>query len=284
MSALLDLVAQARLRVAGFRPQRVPTTFGEINVLVAKGGGDLPPLIMLHGVSSRGSHYRTLAPGLLRHFSQIVLPDFLGHGASAPPSRWDTPALMHSMGEALDALIGDTMLLYGNSMGGYAAIKIAAARPGKVRGVLVTSPAGGPMPDAVRAEVLGRFKLRDRAATLHLMERAFARPPAGPLRPLFAHVIEAQLQRPAVRRLLEAIVPSDDLTPEELAALQVPLRVIWGTADRLLADEQREWYRQNLPSHAIFDEPPDYGHSAYLERAADLRARILRFAQDAAGR
>lgn len=284
MSPLLDLIAQARLRVAGFRPRRVHTQFGEINALVAQGGGDLPPLALLHGVSSRGSHYRTLAPGLLQHFRQIVLPDFLGHGDSDPPSRWDTPALMQSMGEALDALLGDDMLLYGNSMGGYAAIKIAAARPGRVRGVLVTSPAGGPMPEAVRAEVLGRFKLRDRASTLHLMERAFAAPPRGPLRPVVAAVIEAQLGRPEVRRLLEAIVPSDDLSPEELAALRVPLRVIWGKADRLLAREQREWYRQNLPSHAIFDEPLDYGHSAYLERAADLRARILRFARDAAGR
>ena len=283
MSALLDLVAQARLRVAGFRPQRASTQFGEINALVAQGDGPLPPLVMLHGVSSRGSHFRTLAPGLLRHFRQIVLPDFLGHGASAPPSRWDTPALIESMGEALDALVHDNMLLYGNSMGGYAALKIAAARPGRVRGLLVTSPAGGPMPEAVRAEVLGRFKLRDRASTLQLMERAFAQPPRGPLRPLVAAVIEAQLGRPEVRRLLDAIVPSDDLTAEELAALQVPLRVIWGTADRLLAEEQREWYRQNLPTHAIFDEPPDYGHSAYLERAADLRARILRFAEDAVG-
>lgn len=60
-----------------------------------------------------------------------------------------------------------------------------------------------------------------------------------------------------MRRLLDAIVPSDDRTAEELAALQVPLRVIWGTADRLLAEEQREWYRQNLPTHAIFDESPD---------------------------
>jgi pimeloyl-ACP methyl ester carboxylesterase len=277
---LLDHMANLRLRLHGFVPVTVDTPLGQMSALRAKGGGNLPTVVMLHGVSSRGTHYRTVAPALLPHVREVLLPDFLAHGRSGAPAAYNTRTLIDGMESALDQLLSGPAVFYGNSLGGYAAVKLAARRPEWVSGLFLTSPAGGPMPDPVRARVIGQFHLTDRASTYRLMDRAFARSWPRFLRPVVARVIEGQLKREPIQRLLSAIIPEDDITPEELERLRAPVQVIWGKDDGILAPEQREWYRRNLPAQAVFEEPPGWGHSAYLEQAAELRRRLLAFLRD----
>jgi pimeloyl-ACP methyl ester carboxylesterase len=55
--------------------------------------------------------------------------------------------------------------------------------------------------------------------------------------------------------------------------------MLWGKADRIQPALQREFYRRHLPAHALVEEPDDYTHCPYLERAPDVADRFAAFAR-----
>lgn len=108
------------------------------------GRGDAPTVVFLHGLASdRGgtkavaldAHCRARGLGCLRY-------DMFGHGASSGrfedggPTRWTEDALA-----VLDHLTQGPVILVGSSMGGWVALKTAAARPARVRGMVGIAPA-----------------------------------------------------------------------------------------------------------------------------------------------
>lgn len=278
MATFLDTLGLRRLeRKLGFRRRQVETSHGTATALVGQGDGDGPPLVLLHGVGSRGTHYARLVERMLPRLGQVVLPDFLGHGLSGPPSAKNVGVLVDGMTETLDQVMDEPFLMFGNSMGGYGALKVAARRPDRVRGVIVNSPAGGKLDDDTRAQVIAKLRLDSHKDALHLVEISFARPPA---RHVVAWAVRKQLTVPDVRTIIESVGAQDDLDPDELARLSMPVKVLWGDAEGLLRPEQLAWLRQAMPAHAAFEEPAGFGHSPYVDRPVELAERILAFFDD----
>ena len=146
MPALTDRLARTSLVLQGYRSRTIPTSVGEVHVLEADGRGKLPTLVLLHGFSSAGVHYFPLLHSLRRRFRRIVLPDLPAHGFSGSPRggvRGET--LLDGLTEALDAVLDEPVILFGNSLGGIAAIRYALARPARVRGLILCSPTGAAM-------------------------------------------------------------------------------------------------------------------------------------------
>ena len=133
------MIALALMRLAGFRSRWVQTSVGRIHVLEAEGGGDGAPLVLMHGLSSRATHYRALARHLRPHFRRLILFDNPGHGESEVPPVMDGESVRRGCIEVLDT-IPEPFLLYGNSLGGYGAMRYAMRSPEHVLRLAVTSP------------------------------------------------------------------------------------------------------------------------------------------------
>lgn len=271
-------LALLALRAAGFRSRRVPTRLGPLHALEGRGRGALPPTVLLHGLGSTGVHYGGLLRRLRPRVRRLIAPDFPAHGFSGRPWRQVTPEeLVGSMTDALDALIapGEPAVLFGNSLGGWAAVRYAVDRPERVAALVLLSPAGAPTAASELDALRGLFDFGDHDAALGFLDRVFARPPA------MRHVMAAELRRrfakPELRALLRAVGPEHSLRAEELEGLRMPVLLVWGAGDRLLPDSHRRFYRAHLPGHAWVEEPREVGHSPYLERPDEVAASTLRF-------
>ncbi len=72
MVAFSDHLARATLQARFFRSRRVRTSVGRMHLLEAEGHGRLPPLVLLHGLSSTGSHYLPLVGHVRPHVRRLV--------------------------------------------------------------------------------------------------------------------------------------------------------------------------------------------------------------------
>jgi lipase len=94
-------------------------------------------LLLIHGLTGHGQRWQTLAsqlPGV-----SILAPDLLGHGRSS----WAAPWTLDANVEALAALLDGPALVVGHSFGGAVALKLAAAHPDLVSGLVLLDPAVG---------------------------------------------------------------------------------------------------------------------------------------------
>src|SRR5262249_49956199 len=82
LAAFSDHLARATLQATFFRSRRIRTSVGRMHVMEAQGHGHLPPLVLLHGLSSTGVHYLPLVGHVRPHVRRLFLPDLPGHGFS----------------------------------------------------------------------------------------------------------------------------------------------------------------------------------------------------------
>jgi pimeloyl-ACP methyl ester carboxylesterase len=250
-----------------------------VHVLETDGRGTLPTLVLLHGFSSAGVHYFPLLHLLRRRFRRIVLPDLPAHGFSASPRggvRGET--LLDGLTEALDAVLDEPAMLFGNSLGGVAAIRYALARPSRIRGLILCSPTGAAMDAEEIARFSALFRIDSHGAALDFVDRVMST--RGPMRQLLAWGLRRKFQNPEMRALIASIKPEDMLDPEELHTLRPPTLLLWGRDERLLPTSHLEFFRQHLPPQTRIEEPLGFGHTPYLEDPARLARDIIRFSED----
>jgi len=273
--ALTNHLARTSLQLDGYRSRQVHTSAGRVHVLDARGRGHLPPVVLLHGISSAGVHFLPLLYRLRGRVRRLIVPDLPAHGFSERPSVVRPEALKDALVEAMDAVIDEPAVLFGNSMGGIAAVHYALARPERVRGLILCSPSGAAMDDAELRRFVGTFALDSHDAALQFVDRLFSR--RNPMRHLFAWGVRRQFQSPEVRSLLSTTSPADLLTPEQLSSLRMPVLLLWGRDERILPRHHLDFFRQHLPQHARVEEPEGFGHAPHLDDADAVARRILAF-------
>lgn len=247
-----------------------------MHVLEADGHGRLPPLVLLHGLSSTGVHYLPLVGHVRPHVRRLVLPDLPGHGFSEEPAggmRHD--AVTAGIREALDAVLDEPAVIFGNSLGALAAIRYARARPERVRGLFLCSPGGAPMAEHELSRFLDTFRVESHASAVAFVDRVFGR--RSSLRHVLAWGIRRRMHHPPVRRLLDGVTAEGMLTQEDLAGLSMPVWLSWGRRDGVLPREHLDFFRAHLPAHAVVREPDHHGHSPYLEDARGVGRAIVDF-------
>jgi pimeloyl-ACP methyl ester carboxylesterase len=84
-----------------------------------------------------------------------------------------------------------------------------------------------------------------------------------------------------VRKLLQSIEANDFLSPEELAHIQIPTLILWGTEERVLPATLVEYYRQNLPPQATLEVMKGWPHASQMDKPEEVVARIVAFAKQA---
>ena len=274
---LLERVGRAALRSRGLTTKGVATPLGPIHVYDGRGRGPLPPVVLLHGIGSSATPFAPLIARLLPHVQRIIAPDYPGHGFSDTPRAEVTPAaLFDAMTSALDGLLDVPAVVVGNSLGGALALHYAIVRPERVAGLVLLSPAGARSTGDEWRAIVASFDMRSRAEALAFLERLYHRLPL--VARLVAHELPAAtMNRPAVRQILAGATRDSAHPPEALAALPMPVLLVWGRSERLLPESHFEYYREHLPHHAVLERPERLGHVPQGDSPQRVANRILRF-------
>jgi pimeloyl-ACP methyl ester carboxylesterase len=248
-------------------------------------GGSGPPLVLLHGFLESWRSWELVLPALERRHDVLAVT-LAGH-AGGPPIEGEATAaaVLDALERAMDEAGFVTAHVAGNSLGGYAALKLAER--GRARTVVALAPAGGADDhEDVLAFQAGLLE-QARAAAPHA--EALLATPQGRRRAtqaltvdyehipadLLAHQMRAVAACSAGPAMIEnARRTGWPLDPELIAC---PVRIVWGTEDRLL-----EWpraaarYRRWLPN-ADWIELEGVGHAPQLDVPLETAQLILGF-------
>lgn len=276
----VERLSRFALNRRGMISRTVPTRALDLHVYDGVGRGSLPTVVMLHGLGAAGGSFGRVVGALRPHVRRVLIPELPGHGASVHPGnglRVTPELLLDAMVEALDQLLDEPAIVYGNSLGGAVALSYAVRRPARVRSLVLVSPAGAVLAHDEWSALRAAFDLRTARDARQFMERVYHRPPW--FLALIAHEFPGVMLRPAVREILESTTPEHASKPAELAALTMPILLVWGRSEKLLPASSLAWFRQNLPAQTVIEEPEGFGHAPQLEEPARIAERILAFAR-----
>lgn len=249
------------------------------------------PLVLLHGFTDLPRTWDLVLPSLAGRFD-VLAPALAGHaGGPRVTGEITADTLPDAVERAMDEAGFETAHVAGNSLGGYLALQLAAR--GRARSVTALAPAGGWAPgDESYRDTLRHFPaMRDglRPTAPHadaLMESDRGRRNATAYTTVNWEHIPPGLLADQLRGVL-ACAALDDLVafatahgyPLDAASIECPLRIVWGTSDRLLPwPSAAARYRHNLFPHADWIVLDDVGHCPQLDVPTETSALIADFA------
>ncbi|UBF24367.1 alpha/beta fold hydrolase [Kovacikia minuta CCNUW1] len=101
-----------------------------------------PPLLLIHGFGASTDHWRKNIVGLSQEF-EVWAIDLLGFGRSAKPDwQYNGNLWRDQLHDFITDVVGQPAVLIGNSLGGYAALCVAAQRPESAAGLVLINSAG----------------------------------------------------------------------------------------------------------------------------------------------
>ncbi|MDQ0198315.1 alpha/beta fold hydrolase [Neobacillus ginsengisoli] len=230
--------------------------------------GDGEPLLLIMGLSLNSkSWFRTL-PALSEHFKVIVF-DNRGTGLSSKPqSPYSIELMSDDANAVLDAAGVDSAHVYGISMGGMIAQRLALKYPERIRSLILgCTTSGGVNHVQPRADV--SMLMLSRASTNSTPEEiAWATAPIlysqsfiDHYKDLIAEDIQKRIEIPilpyAYMLQLQACMAHD--TYDEICQIKAPTLVIHGNEDRLVPYENGVTLARIIPN-AQFLTVPGAGH------------------------
>lgn len=248
-----------------------------------------PPLLLVHGFGASTDHWRKNITELSNDF-QVWAIDLLGFGRSAKPA-WEYSGNLwrDQLHDFITEIIGEPVILAGNSLGGYASLCVASQRPNTALGLILLNCAG-PFTSTEMTEKTPPLtnifnqgiKLLFRQHWVSFLLFQYLRQPS-----IIRKTLEkVYIDKSAVTDQLvdEIYRPSCDLgapdvfasvfkTPQGekvdvlLSQLNVPLLLLWGALDPWMKYEERSpKFRENArqlteyklaAGHCPHDEIPD---------------------------
>jgi pimeloyl-ACP methyl ester carboxylesterase len=253
-------------------------------------GGAGPPLVCLHGFTDTWRTWELVLPALERRH-EVLAPTLPGH-AGGPPlaDERTTAALVDTLERMFDAAGFATAHIVGNSLGGYLALRLAAR--GRADSVVALAPAGGwaHEDDSSRA-TLDRFvTMREELRVLAPHADAIVSTREGRRRAtgltsvnfehippeLIAHQICAVAACTGAGPLID--MARRDGWSLDAERIDCPVRVVWGTADRLLAwPSTAVRYREDWLPRADWVVLDGVGHAPQLDVPLETAQLILGF-------
>lgn len=110
---------------------------GEVELNYAEGPATGPPLVLLHGGGGSWQSFDPIIPALSTRW-HLFAPDLRGHGASGwTPGHYTAEDFARDIERFLGAVVRETAVLLGHSLGASSALLAAAHHPQQVRGVIL---------------------------------------------------------------------------------------------------------------------------------------------------
>jgi pimeloyl-ACP methyl ester carboxylesterase len=258
-------------------------------------GGE--PALYVHGLGGSATNWTDLAALLAPRLDgqAIDLPGF-GHSDPPPPRGYRQPALAATVVRWIEYSRRGPVHLFGNSLGGATAIRVAAARPDLVRSLTLISPAMPqlrtdrervrkavplmlvPRVERIAARRIGALTPEQMA--MNVLQMCFADlsriPPAR-----LAEAVEEAARRMSVPWAAEAYVRSfrglvsSYFAPGErslwsiAARVQAPTLVVWGKQDRLVPVRHATRTVRVIPDARLL-VLDDVGHTAHMEAPEEI--------------
>jgi pimeloyl-ACP methyl ester carboxylesterase len=124
---------------------------GDIELAVTEYEADGPPLLLLHGIGSRGVSWWPVLDRLAMHARPIAL-DLRGHGASDKPATgYLLPDYAADLAALVDALGLDRPIVLGHSLGALVALEWAKTNHRRAAALILEDPSLRPQPAVLRA-------------------------------------------------------------------------------------------------------------------------------------
>jgi pimeloyl-ACP methyl ester carboxylesterase len=265
---------------------RIPVGPGSVHVERYGHGGT--PIVLIHGFGTSSFLWRHVAPELaLRRHTAFAI-DLLGYGESDRPIEADFGIAAQSeyLDRALTVLRIARAVVVGVDIGGGVALRLAATRPDRVRGlVLVNTVAFEDLPGRdirMLQHNTARFAFRlsrgmfGAAPLLTPIFRESVADPANMPDRLVARYLAPFVGRDGVAHLLDLArsVRAEEVEELDLASIVAPTLVVWGEAD--------PWRSRDVPArllHAVrgsrLARLPNVGRLVPEESPAELAQLIL---------
>ncbi|MDT5104582.1 MAG: hypothetical protein QOI25_2095 [Mycobacterium sp.] len=245
--------------------------------------GSGPPVLLLHAALHDRTDYSSVHDALARGRRVIAL-DWPGHGES--PSV-DEPLGAVQFGdlaiEFVDRLDLRNVVVVGNSVGGYAACRLALERPDRVAGVVLVNT-GGVTPHTVfiRAfcAVMGRPAVIRAVAPLFVRSYMHARTPAerAIVRRVVAKARTVDGSRTAAALWRSFTEPGHDLR-QRAGAIAAPVLITWGTKDLTASVKWGEAVHTAIPGSTFIGLSA--GHVAFAGQPDRWLDAVLAFVESA---
>jgi pimeloyl-ACP methyl ester carboxylesterase len=255
--------------------------------VVHDGPREAPPLLLIHGSGASGGSWSPVVPALAGHH-HVIRVDLPGCGQSPPALSYDVPVQAGRVAAVLDDLGLRRADAVGHSSGGYVVTALAEQRPDLVKSLALIST--GPSPDAFLSQPF--------------LLRVLLAPPLGPL--LWSRRSDAMIRKGIRATAARPVDIPDDVVaemrgityrtfrtvlrrntayitersvPERLAALEVPVLVIFGAADPRW--DPSSAHRYDAVPAARVELLPGVGHMPMFEAAETTSKLLLGFAATA---
>jgi 2-hydroxymuconate-semialdehyde hydrolase len=271
---------------------RIPVGPGAVHVERYGHGGTA--FVLLHGFPTSAFLWRHVAPELAEAGHTAFAVDLFGYGESDRPVDADfgVAAQAEYLDAAMTALRVNRGVIVGIDLGGTVALRLAATRKDRVDKLIVVNPPALDQLPARDIETMqrstARFAFRLTRGVLgagpllrRVLEGSVSDPEQMPSQLLARYIAPfAGKEGPNHLLRLARAVRDDDLTEEDLTAIQAPTLVIWADQDRWIDPKLPERLVNVIPSaslqrmHGVGRLIPEESHEQLVETILNFaRAR-----------
>ncbi|MBU6281421.1 alpha/beta hydrolase [bacterium] len=235
-----------------------------------------PGLVLLH---ANGGDHRDFAPVIdrLAGWHRVHAIDWPGWGESEPAGSLTATGYAALLPRVLDRLGSGPVVLLGNSVGGFAAILAAAARPDLVRALVLVDPGGFTprWPGTIAAcRAIGSQRLAP--SMMRILPRLYLRRPGPAVDAIRSRSVEMSSDPQLVRvfaSIWRSFAEPEHDAREAARRVKAPTLLVWGRRDPVLpwfVDGRRAC--RALPGAEVVTLP--CGHQAYAEMPEEFLAAV----------
>jgi 2-hydroxy-6-oxonona-2,4-dienedioate hydrolase len=259
---------------------------GPIRTRLMRAGEHGEPLLLLHGVGGHLEAYNRNIVAHGEHFRTVAI-DMIGHGFSDKPDRdYELPDYVEHVRDVCDALGFDRVHISGESLGGWVAVKFAAAYPERVN-KLVLNTAGGLTANPTVMAAIKQKTLAAVADASYETVKARLEWLMHDAQSVTADLIEmryAIYRQPGFLATMARIMCLQDMeirrrnliTDDELRGIRAKTLVVWTTHDPTGAVEVGERFAGTIPDAELF-VMDHCGHWPQFEDAPTFNSRHIAF-------
>lgn len=238
------------------------------------GPEDGPAILLLHGFGANLEGW-AFNQGALSETRPVHAIDLPGHGGSSKSPGGGTLAeLAGAVVAYMEAEGLGAAHLVGHSLGGAIAVQVALDAPERVTALTLVAPAGfGP---GIAGDFIEGFLSQSRARKLRPVLEMLVADPALVTSDMVENVLRFKRIDGALAALTTIAAANfdgsrqrNDLRPR-LGEIAVPVRVIWGSEDQVLAASDAG----GLPANVAVTVIPGAGHIVHMEKSAEVNRLI----------
>jgi len=244
-----------------------------------------PAIVLIHGLFDSLHTWEDWATGL-DDDHRVIRFDLPGHGLTGPDPTDDysLPRQVAFVEAVTSALGVESFVLVGNSLGGEIAWNFAAARPARVRKLVLVDAAGHPRKSVPRIIELARTPvlggLMECCVLRSFIEKTIAssRAPGFVVTPALVDRYFELARYPGNRSAYRHRLQQRDLAPDlaPLKTITAPTLVLWGELDAWIPPSDAEAFRAAIPG-AVVMKLPGVGHVPQEEDAKQSLGLVRAF-------